>query len=169
LSTQRHRDRLQRSRGVATAQKCWQAFVAHGWTHDRIAKELGLSQSAVTKALARAELLALEAMLTSIQHHKSVHFSRLETMYVQAMDAWTRSRRRGHGNPRFLAEARSVLGDIRALLGLDSPRLAKIQHVEPDRPHRALTDDELRQELAEMLEQAGVDPATLTPSPKSVN
>jgi DNA-binding transcriptional LysR family regulator len=161
---------VQRARGLETARQCWEAFVTHGWTHDRIAKELGLTQSAVTKALARAEQLGLEVMHKSIQRHKGVQFSRLERLYVEAMDGWTRSRRgRAKGDPKFLGAARAALSDIRDLLGLDSPRLAQIHHVEPNRPHQHLTDDELRQELADMLEKAGVDAATLTPGPKSVN
>jgi predicted transcriptional regulator len=196
-TTKRHAVRLQEVRGLETARRCWDLYAKHGWTHAQIAEELHLTQSAVTKALQRAEQLGLKAMLDTVQHQKVVQFTRLERIYREAMLGYARSCeariRKGKrsstvnrgsrgvvkgktsvhrsetrdGDPKFLNAARAALADIRALLGLDSPSTVKI--VEPDRPYAGLTDDEVHQELAEMLEQAGVDPATLTRGPKSVN
>jgi AcrR family transcriptional regulator len=167
-TNRRHRQHVQRTRGLATATKCWELVVTRGLTHAQIGKELGINQGTVTRALARAEQLGLETLRQSIEGHKHRQFARLEALYVESMHGWTHSRRR---DPRFLAAADRAIASIRALLGLDSPQRTQIQHaITPHpRPFADRTDDELRQELAETLALAGIDPATLTRGLKSVN
>jgi hypothetical protein len=195
VSTKRHRERVQEVRGLETARRCWDLYAKHEWTHDQIARELGISQSSVTRAIVRAEKLGLEAMRASIEQEKTRQLLRLERIYQEAMLGYERScstrirkgrrsstvnRGRGvvkgktsvlrsetrDGDPKFLNAARGALSDIRVLLGLDAP--AKVQVTEPGRPYAGWTDAEIHQELAKLFEMAGVDPTRLTPGPKSV-
>jgi predicted transcriptional regulator len=176
--------REQSLQGLDTAQRAWRLYVQHGLTQDQIASELQLTQSAVSKAIKRAEQLGLETLRASVATHKSLQLARLERIYALAMNGFERSigervrkatstkaGTRGdevsdathtderQGDPKWLQTALSALSDIRRLLGLDAP--TKIQPVEPDRPHAGMTDADVRRELADMLAKAGVDPATL--------
>jgi predicted transcriptional regulator len=118
-----------------------------GWRQDAIAAELGVSQAAVSKILARAEARHLEEIGTRITAQKARQTMRLENVYAQSMQAWAQSKadatkrrqrqthgeagasqqiaevvsENRHGDPRYLAEARGALKDLRALYGLDAP------------------------------------------------
>ena len=118
-----------------------------GWQQHQIAAELGVSQPAVSKILARTEDRRLQEIAQLVSRHKARQEMRLEHLFGQAMRAWndsktdaTKRRQRQthagpgqeqqlaelvsenrHGDPRYLAEARGALRDLRTLFGLDAP------------------------------------------------
>jgi predicted transcriptional regulator len=177
--------REQSLHGLDTAQRAWRLYVQHGLTQKQIAGELQLTQSAVSKALKRAEQLGLETLRASVATHKALQLARLERIYALAMDGFERSigervrkasstkvgtkgdevydgtqTEDGRGDPKWLQTALAALSDIRRLLGLDAP--AKVHVTESNRI--ALTEQDIRIELGLLFAQVGVDPASLAPA-----
>lgn len=120
-----------------------------GWTHERIAQEIGVERSAVTKALGRMSKRTLARLGDEIMRAKAEQLAQLEFIADEALQAWERSkeaskavvRRQGgeqgrvegpamittsmkdaDGDPRYLEQARAAMKDIRAVLGFDVQR-----------------------------------------------
>jgi DNA-binding MarR family transcriptional regulator len=113
------------------------------WTHERIAKELGVERSTVTKMLKRINKRYSDKLEDEVKRIRAEHTLHLEHMADEAMQAWLASKqpakdarrrktvRRGeeeenrvqtqNADPRFLAEARAALADIRDIWGADAP------------------------------------------------
>jgi predicted transcriptional regulator len=188
-TTKRHRAHLQRARGLQRTCQVWDAYIKNGWTQQRIAEELGISQAAVSKALARGHRDALGQLREKVSVHRAKQLARLEYLYRLAVEGLERSIgervRTVHrvnsegvdeterwtemhpGNPRWLTEALGALRGIAKLLGLNAP--IKLQPVEPNRPFADRDEQEIRAELADLLEKANIDPATLRPASKTIN
>lgn len=110
------------------------------WTEARIAAELGVSQQAVSKILARVAARVLKELDELVEAEKVIQLDQLHEIAHQAMRAWERSLEDGvtvketagvgggietttkgqSGNPALLAQARGALADIRDLLGLNA-------------------------------------------------
>jgi DNA-binding MarR family transcriptional regulator len=181
--------RRQQLEGLDTEQKVWRLYIDSGMTTRQVGEALEIAPATVSRALARAEKRALAAMVSTVTAHKVKALERLEHLYRTSMDAYasscvvarerTRAKRKtgaegnseeteivketARGNPRYLAEARSAVADIRKLLGLDAP--AKVSIVDPDRPFRESNEDDVRRELAAALREAGVDAGALSDTP----
>lgn len=128
------------------------------WTQDRIAAELGVHRTTVSRSLARHNALALKRLEGRTASLKAKHIDQLEWMAEEAARQWERSTEDARtistttdagdpaglpaekvvetvkgqtGNPSLLREAREALADIRSILGLD-PKLdlerAKFDH-----------------------------------------
>lgn len=99
----------------------------------------------MSKVSARVEQRVLGELARSVQELKLRQAARLEYLYREAADAWESSEptsavdgsaaaeRRGPGDRRFLAEARTVLVDLR-LWGSDAA--GKVEAPSTDRPLR---------------------------------
>ena len=147
-------------------------LVVRGWSQHQIADDLGISQAGVSKLLKRVETRVLRELADTLERQKARHTLRLEHLYTEAIRAWTESqadatRRRQrksqgargdamvaevvtenqHGDPRFLDEARKVLADHRKLWGLDAPQKVDLRAAR--NPYHGLSEDELREKLAE--------------------
>ena len=143
-----------------------------GWSQQRIAGDLGVSQGAVSKIQKRLELRALGELVATSDRQKIRQTWRLEHLFGEAMHAWddskadsTRRRQRKsasgsgggtasiaevvienqHGDPRYLDEARKILADQRKLWGLDAPQ--KLDLRASRNPYDGLTEDALREAL----------------------
>lgn len=140
-------------------RQAW-SLTQRGRTQGEIATELGITQPSVSKILARLEQRVLGELAGSVQELELRQAARLEYLYREAVDAWESSKplsavdgsaaaeRRAPGDRRFLAEARTVLADLRRLWGLDAP--VKVEAPSTDRPLlMAMSDEELYGELAE--------------------
>lgn len=132
-----------------------QAMQRHleGDTQSEIARTLGVSQPAVSKILKRLEERLLVDVAWRVDRQRARQSLRLEFIYGEAIKAWRASQADGlrrrqrktdgpagvgattvaelisenrHGDPRFLDEARRVLGDLRALWGVDAPDVVSI-------------------------------------------
>ena len=139
-----------------------------GDSQHQIASLLGISQAAVSKILRRAEDQIVQETRERGLRAKGRQIQQLEHIYAQAMSAWHRSKadtvrkrqRRSdgasagtsiaevvteaqHGDPRYLAEARNALSDLRKLLGLDAPQQLQVDA----RPFAHISDDQLPLEL----------------------
>lgn len=113
-----------------------------GWTQQKIADELGITQTGVYRALRRAEARVLKRMGDRIAGIKATQHAQLEHVIMEAMSAWERSKadvktikvtkdgdggkiektlRTTPGNPQFLSEARGAMADVRKLwnIGMD--------------------------------------------------
>lgn len=123
------------------------------WTQDRIATQLKVDQSTVSRSLARVDRLVYRrlekrALLTRVKQ-----VDQLEWLAEEAIEGWERSkqdvltikvtddeagtktettRKRQAGAPAFLAEARGALADVRKMLGLDAMTKPDTQ---PDASH----------------------------------
>jgi predicted transcriptional regulator len=114
-----------------------------GWSQLRIAAELGVSQPAVHKILRRVERRVLARLADSVESLKAKQSGQLEFLLDEAVQAWERSKgktvretkreslwnretvtetRDACGDPRYLAEARSILEAERRLWGIGVPR-----------------------------------------------
>jgi hypothetical protein len=64
-----------------------------GWTHARIAAELGLERSAVTRILARVNKRVLKEMHAEVAAQKVEQSARLDFVIDEALQAWERSKK----------------------------------------------------------------------------
>lgn len=122
------------------------------YTHQRIADEMGLERSTVTKILQRVTKRALTGLAQDIQEKKAAQLEQLEYIADEAIQGWHRSKestrnvsrrtseRPGRfasggkmeetliqtsdmdGDPRYLDAAMKALADIRKIAGLDAPK-----------------------------------------------
>lgn len=126
------------------------------WTHERIAADLGVERSTVTKMLMRTSQRYLDSVQGEVAALKGEQLTQLEHIADEAMQAWRASKqprkearkvtrkqsKRGdeeatsaqtkeqNGDWHHLEMARGALGDIRKLMGLDAP--TKIAPTTPD-------------------------------------
>jgi hypothetical protein len=143
-----------------------------GATQREIATALGISQAAVSKILARADARLLQEQHDLGLRVKARQTMQLEHIRTEAMAAWhaskadaTRRRQRRTdgtggstggvtsvaeviteaqcGDPRYLAEARGAMSDVRKLWGLDAPQQLQI---DARNPYANLTDEQLARE-----------------------
>jgi hypothetical protein len=169
-------------------------LVVLGWSQVQIAADLGISQAAVSKLLARLERRVLRELMEAAQRQKARQMLRLEHLFAEALRAWneskaesTRRRQRQtkggdggdatiaelvvenkHGDPRYLDEARKALADQRKLWGLDAPQKVDL-HASRNRYHE-MSDDALRAELARQTRlltasETNIDTRTITSAP----
>jgi hypothetical protein len=142
-----------------------------GWSQLQIARDLGITQAAVSKILKRIETRLLRELAETVQRQRARHTLRLEHLFAEAMGAWneskadtTRRRQRQtqgggggatvaelvvenqHGDPRYLDEARKALADQRKLWGLDAPKMVDVRAAR--NPYDGLTEDALREAVA---------------------
>ena len=143
-----------------------------GFSQRQIAADEGLSQSAVSKILARVEARILAELVEQVEHHKVRQALRLDYLYRESLQAWERSKtdaRRQvqrktipsggtagstvaeivseprHGDTRYLEVARKALADQRRLWGLDAPQKLDVRATQG--PFETLSDDALAAEL----------------------
>lgn len=132
------------------------ALRRQGYTHERIAAELGLERSTVSKMLTRLTKRANTHLEEEIVEVKLAQIGQLQYIADEALQAWHKSKEaqksvakrtlnrpnrfgRGQpeeemtiqtedqdGNPRYLEAARGAMGDLRKLLGLDAPARSEI-------------------------------------------
>jgi DNA-binding CsgD family transcriptional regulator len=157
-----------------------------GWSQAQIADDLGVTQAAVSKILARLDRRQLREQAETVGRQKAQQSRQLDHLYAQAIGAWDASRtdstvRRQrqthaaggagttvaeivtepqHGDPRYLAEARKALADRRKLWGLDAPQQVDVRASR--NPYDGLTDDALREELGRQTRLLGESPAAPT-------
>jgi predicted transcriptional regulator len=117
------------------------------WTQSRIAKELGITQQAVSRMLARVERRELARFHKRVERTKARQTAQLETIASEAFDAWLHSKtpqviektttdddqtsktvesRTHQCDASLLGQARGALADIRAIWGLDSPTKTEV-------------------------------------------
>ncbi len=144
-----------------------------GWSQLDIARELGVSQAAVSKILARADAKALPDMVEHVTRLKVRQTQRLEHLFGELMRAWdqskadaTRRRQRQsdsgdgsgqtiaevvveaqYGDPRYMEQMRKVLADLRKVWGVDAPQRVDVRASRT--PLDALSETELEQMLRE--------------------
>lgn len=122
------------------------------WTHARIAADLGVHRTTVSRSLSRHNRRTLERMERRTAAAKGRQVDQLERMADEAFAGWERSQRdvealkitsetvagvrtertetsiRGQaGDPSFLREAREILADVRKILGLDAPPVRAVE------------------------------------------
>jgi hypothetical protein len=71
-------------------RKAWD-LRQQGWTHGRIAAEVGLERSSVTKILARLSDRYLKQFQEDVGRVKAEQTAQLEHLYFEAVSAWERS------------------------------------------------------------------------------
>ena len=144
-----------------------------GWSQHRIAADLGVTQAAVSKILARIEGRRLGELTAVVDRQKVRHTLRLEHIIAEGLHAWEASKTdatlrrqrqtRGgtsqaaatvselvaenrHGEPRYLDVVLKALADHRKLWGLDAPQ--KVDLRASRNPFEALDEGALREVLA---------------------
>jgi DNA-binding CsgD family transcriptional regulator len=107
---------------------------AQGWTQQRIGDKLGIDQTTVSKLLARVADRRLKELRDKVDRQRGEQTDQLSHLLDEAMQAWELSQLDAHsgpaGDPKFLAEARALLADLRKLWGLDAP--TKLEHAGPE-------------------------------------
>lgn len=110
-----------------------------------IALEMSVSDRQVRTYLRRTED-RLKADLRALDGEAGVlkQFSVLNLVLEETLDAWEKSKARGHGNPAYLSLAIKASGEIRELLGMDAATFRKIVLLEGTHEQsERLTQDEL--------------------------
>ena len=156
-----------------------------GWTQPQIARDLGISQAAVSKLLKRIETRLLRELAETVQRQKARQTLRLDHLFAEAIRAWheskadtTRRRQRQtqgvdgtgatvaelvvenqHGDPRYLDEARKALADQRKLWGLDAPQKVDLRAARD--PYDAMPEEALRAELTRQTQLLGLSHPTV--------
>ena len=164
-----------------------------GWSQHQVAADLGISQAAVSKVLARVETRILRELTAIVERQKVRHSLRLQHLFAEAMRAWeeskadtTRRRQRKthggggkaggtiaeivvdthHGDPRYLDQARRALADERKVWGIDAPQQVDVRASR--NPYEEMTEEALREALADqsrLLSVGGPEP----PDPPTSN
>ncbi len=128
-----------------------------GATYKEIAKEIEdkglgpISPQSVCDAVKRVEKRAFAEMNETLGNHKAFQIIALMNLYREGMKALeqNKSLRDDEGNtefleayvdPKFSAEVRAVLADIRKLGGLDAPQKFAPTTPEGDKPYKAEVD-----------------------------
>lgn len=129
-------------------QQSW-ALRQRGFTHQRIADQLGLDRSTITKMLGRLSARVNAKLGQEITEHKMAQLEQLSFIIDECMQAWERSKesqksvskkttdagkltgRKAEeilmqtedqdGNIRYITEARAAMADIRKILDIDAP------------------------------------------------
>ena len=126
------------------------------YTHQRIADELGLERSTVTKILQRVTKRALTGLSEDIREKKAAQLEQLEYIADEAIQGWHRSKeatknvsrrtseKAGRfvsggkneetliqtsdmdGDPRYLETAMKALAEIRKIAGMDAPKAVEL-------------------------------------------
>lgn len=149
-----------------------------GWRQHHIARELGISQAAVSKILKRVELRLARETEETKDRQRIRHSLKLDAIHAEAMAAFVASKAdstrrtqrkhlgssgRGgetiaeivsesqHGDPRCLEVARKALADQRKLWGANAPTSVELQ-TQPN-PYAEMNDDELRAKSDELERQ----------------
>ncbi len=175
---------------IRTRERRAMELATVGWSQHQIAADLGISQAAISRILARIETRILRELAETVERQKARHTVRLEHLYAEAIRAWdqskadtTRRRQRKtqggaggagatvaeivvenqHGDPRYLNEARKALADLRKLWGLDAPQQLDVRATR--NPCDGMSEEALREELAR---QSLLIDATLSPDPTTI-
>src|SRR5436309_1140825 len=94
-------NRPPKERSLNREKVAWELRVK-GWSQDKIADALQVSQAAVSKMLAKSTKKYSDAYLLEIKHVKDVQVAQLEYVAHQAIVSWESSRCQGDGDPRYL-------------------------------------------------------------------
>jgi len=157
--------RLNKEQQKQREQQVW-SLRSRGYTHERIASEVGVDKSTITKMLQRLSLAASKLLISEVVEEKYAQVGMLRHVIEESMDGWERSKQSAKvlttkttsnpgeggskpsdatvrvadqdGDTRYLSEARAALADIRKLLGLDSP--SKLMNINLE----SLNDDQLQ-------------------------
>lgn len=143
--------RVTEAQARALELRVWN-LLSQGRTASGIARALDLTQSGVSGIIRRVEKRYEELVVASVGEMKARQARILERIADEAMDAWGRSQKsaqkvvkeegtvptkggeegtiditktsveRRDGDPRFLAEARAALADLRDIYGLNAPK-----------------------------------------------
>ncbi len=175
---------------IRTRERRAMELATVGWSQHQIAADLGISQAAISRILARIETRILRELAETVERQKARHTVRLEHLFAEAIRAWeqskadtTRRRQRKtqggaggagatvaeivvenqHGDPRYLNEARKALADHRKLLGLDAPQQLDVRATR--NPYDGMSEEALREELAR---RSLLIDATLSPDPTTM-
>ena len=119
-----------------------------GWTQERIAAELNITQGAVSKALKRVSAQVRADLMADVELVQTEQIAQLQHVAEEAFEAWERSKdsskslskttkpgrigRGAHeettmrvddqyGDPRYLQTAMKALDDIRKITGANAP------------------------------------------------
>lgn len=120
-----------------------------GWTQERIAAELKITQGAVSKALKRVSTQVRADLMADVERVQTEQVAQLQHIAEEAFEAWERSKAAAksltkhttparhptgqaresttmnlvdqHGDPRYLQTAMKALDDIRKITGANAP------------------------------------------------
>lgn len=155
---------------LAHEDEAWNLRV-HGWTQQRIATKLGVTQQAVSVMLKRASAKFSERFMQDIKAVKDEQVAQLQLVADEALQGWFKSKeakkrnvtklKQGKGrnkNPyidsksvsefevcgdtKYLTEFRKALEDIRKILGADAPM--QITQVPSEYDLSCFTDEQLQ-------------------------
>lgn len=161
-----HAKTQQRLQARELERRAWELCVVREMSQYEAAQELGVTQSAVSKAIKRLEQQVIAENRGRVMAQKVRQSAKLDHVYREALKSWEKSKqlaikrrkttkgtgpsadeqamveqKEQSGDARFLAEARGALSDQRKLWGLDAP--TKIQQVDPHRPHAEMSTADL--------------------------
>jgi DNA-binding CsgD family transcriptional regulator len=147
-------------------------YLQAGCSQHQIAAALSISQPAVSKIVRRIEERLLADLAYRTERQRARQTLQLEAIFRTAMRAWEasqqdslRKRQRKsengagdhgvtvaelvsenrHGDPRYLAEARAALKDLRGVWGVDAPERVTIGAL---MPFATMSDEALEAELS---------------------
>ena len=163
-----------------------------GLSQRQIAAEEGITQSAVSKILARVEARVLEDLVARVEQQKVRQTLCLDHLYRESLQAWEASKADAtrqvqkkttpglgvpgttvaqivsasqHGDPRYLEVARKALADQRRVWGLEAPQKLDVRATEG--LFDAMSDEALAEALTHQRQLLdSLDAATDTDVPR---
>lgn len=148
------------------------AAVCRGEKQRDVAAARGITQQRVSALCKKIDAWLWPQYMDEIRELKARHTQSLMHIFAESMAAWERSKRPGKvrtvkhstgenggldrtrrtepqvGDPRYLAEARAALDDIRKMWGADKPPVDKPEGAEDERVAGMSREDALRQQAA---------------------
>lgn len=106
-------------------EEAWKLRV-QGWTQERIAAHLGISQPAVSQLLVKIEKRLHAEFVTQAEAIKARQTAQLEHLYDRLTAQFEASTEEGSGNPALLAQALKALADVRAIWGLEAAKRTEL-------------------------------------------
>lgn len=122
-------NRPTKERSINREKIAWELRVK-GWSQDKIADALQVSQAAVSKMLAKSTKKYSAAYLSEIKNIKDEQVAQLEYVAHQAIAAWESSRNQSDGDSRYLQAYMQAKSDIRKIVGADSPSVTRNLNVD---------------------------------------
>ena len=77
---------------IRTRERRVMELTVLGWSQHQVAADLGISQAAVSKILARVETRVLRELTAIVERQKVRHSLRLQHLFAEAMRAWEESK-----------------------------------------------------------------------------
>ena len=125
-----------------------------GWTQQKIAEHLNISQQAIANLLKKEREKYANTFLSDVKQIKDEQILQLENVSYEAMEGWYNSKKADkEGDTRYLESFMKAKEHIRKIIGADAPTQNENLNIHVDILKKS--DDELINECQQIIDKAG--------------